>query len=142
MYKSPKASATPRGIRNNNPGNIRVGNDWQGEGAVSNRTDRQFEQFVSLEYGYRALLITLRTYITKHKCTTLRTIITRWAPKHENDTETYIRRASEYSGILPGKVLKATDKAELCKLAYAISRVENGVYVGDLALIKRAWDMI
>ena len=134
--------ATPRGIRNNNPGNIRIGNNWGGEVPPSERTDRQFEQFVSLEHGYRALLITLRTYITKHRLTTLRGIITRWAPKSENDTEAYIRRASEYSGILPGKMLKATDKAELCKLAYAISRVENGVYVGDIALIERAWDMI
>lgn len=136
--------ATPRGIRNNNPGNIRVcvGNNWQGKVSASSRTDKQFEQFTSLEYGYRALLITLRTYITKHKRTTLRAIITRWAPSNENDTEAYIRRASQYSGILPGKMLKATDKAELCKLAYAISRVENGRYVGDMALIERAWDMI
>lgn len=132
----------PRGIRNNNPGNIRIGNSWRGEVPPGERTDRQFEQFVSLEYGYRALLITLRTYITKHKRTTLRAIITRWAPSRENDTEAYIRRAAEYSGILPGKMLKATDKAELCKLAYAISRVENGRYVGDMALIERAWDMI
>lgn len=132
----------PRGIRNNNPGNIRVGNNWQGEVPQAERTDRQFEQFISLEYGYRALLITLRTYITKHRLSTLRGIITRWAPNHENDTEAYIRRASEYSGILPGKVLRATDKSELCKLAYAISRVENGRYVGDMALIERAWDMI
>lgn len=133
---------TPRGIRNNNPGNIRIGNNWGGEVAPDKRTDRQFEQFVSLEYGYRALLITLRTYITKYRLQTLRAIITRWAPPNENDTEAYIRRASEYSGILPGKVLRATDRMELCKLAYAISRVENGVYVGDMSVIERAWTMI
>lgn len=134
---------TPRGIRNNNPGNIRLGNDWRGEVVPpAERTDKQFEQFISLEHGYRALLIVLRTYITKHRLTTLRGIITRWAPEHENDTEAYIKSASKFSGILPGKVLRATDKAELCKLAYAIGRVENGRYVGDLALVERAWDMI
>ncbi|EEG5547188.1 structural protein, partial [Salmonella enterica subsp. enterica] len=33
---------TPRGIRNNNPGNIRWGDDWQGLVAKSQRTDKAF----------------------------------------------------------------------------------------------------
>ena len=39
----------PRGIRNNNPLNIRIGNQWLGERPCPN--DPSFEQFVSMECG-------------------------------------------------------------------------------------------
>ena len=39
----------PRGIRNNNPGNIRHGNDWQG--ISKEQPDPAFCTFVSPEYG-------------------------------------------------------------------------------------------
>lgn len=48
----------PRGIRNNNPLNIKIGNDWKGE--VPN-TDGTFEQFESMEYGLRAELLSSST---------------------------------------------------------------------------------
>jgi hypothetical protein len=41
----------PRGIRNNNPLNIRIGNTWLGERPEP--TDHDFEEFVSMEYGLR-----------------------------------------------------------------------------------------
>ena len=48
-------SSLPRGLRNNNPGNIRKNSDvFQGEKTSS---DREFKQFKSMAYGYRALLI-------------------------------------------------------------------------------------
>ena len=52
----------PRGIRNNNPLNIRRGKDqWQGLRAQ--QTDASFCQFESLEYGWRAAFYLLtRTY--------------------------------------------------------------------------------
>mgnify|MGYP007032335315 CR=1 FL=1 len=37
----------PRGIRNNNPLNIRIGNVWLGE--VQSPDDPEFEQFVSMK---------------------------------------------------------------------------------------------
>ena len=46
----------PRGIRNNNPGNIVISNNsWQGKIAVAQNTDGHFEQFTELYYGLRAL---------------------------------------------------------------------------------------
>lgn len=78
-----------RGIRNNNPANIRKGSHWNG--MVKNQTDTQFCQFVSMSWGVRALLITLRTYVTKYNLHTVREIISRWAPPSDgNDTEKYI----------------------------------------------------
>ena len=135
----------PRGERNNNPGNLRVNpaNRWQGKLIGTDKRDSVFEEFTTLEYGYRALLITLRTYIQKYRLHTLRQIITRWAPPEDNnDTESYIRQVSKYTGIPIGAYLGFDDEAKLTKLAYAISRVENGRYVGTVEVIRKAWRMI
>ena len=80
----------PRGIRNNNPLNIRRGKDqWQGLRAQ--QTDASFCQFESLEYGWRAAFYLLtRTYYHKYRLFTIRAIINKWAPPHENLTSTYI----------------------------------------------------
>ena len=78
-----------RGIRNNNPANIRRGCNWKGLAKV--QTDKEFCQFVSMSWGVRALLVTLRTYVVKHHIHTVREIITRWAPPSDgNNTEKYI----------------------------------------------------
>lgn len=78
-----------RGIRNNNPANIRRGCNWKGLAKV--QTDREFCKFVTMTWGVRALLVTLRTYVVKHHLHTVREIITRWAPSSDgNNTEKYI----------------------------------------------------
>lgn len=79
-----------RGIRNNNPANIRRGCKWKG--LAKPQTDREFCQFISMTWGVRALLVTLRTYVVKHHLHTAREIITRWAPPSDgNNTEAYIK---------------------------------------------------
>lgn len=78
-----------RGIRNNNPANIRRGCNWKG--LAKTQTDREFCQFFTMTWGVRALLVTLRTYVIKHHLHTVREIITRWAPPSDgNNTEKYI----------------------------------------------------
>lgn len=78
-----------RGIRNNNPANIRRGCNWKG--LVRQQKDREFCEFVTMTWGVRALLVTLRTYVVKHHLHTVREIITRWAPPSDgNNTEKYI----------------------------------------------------
>lgn len=78
-----------RGIRNNNPANIRRGCNWKG--LTEKQTDKEFCQFTTMTWGVRALLITLRTYVVKHHLHTIREIITRWAPPSDgNNTEKYI----------------------------------------------------
>ena len=91
-----------RGIRNNNPLNIRHSNDkWQG--AATTQTDPAFVQFESMEYGYRAVWKLLDTYHLRfrreHMPYNVRTIIARWAPPAENDTEGYIRSVLSLSGL-------------------------------------------
>lgn len=79
-----------RGVRNNNPANIRRGCKWKG--LAKTQTDKEFCQFVTMKWGVRALLVTLRTYVVKHHLHTVKEIITRWAPPSDgNNTEAYVK---------------------------------------------------
>lgn len=78
----------PRGFRNANPANIRRGQRWQGMLPVQN--DKDFVSFEYVTFGIRALLRILRTYNLKYKLSSIRDVITRFAPPSENDTELYI----------------------------------------------------
>jgi len=83
-------SVKPRGIRNNNPGNIRRNGDpWQG--LAETQGDKEFFTFATPVYGIRALARTLITYQDRHGLRTIRQIISRWAPPVENDTESYVK---------------------------------------------------
>ena len=91
-----------RGLRNNNPLNIRHSADqWQG--ANTTQTDREFVQFQSMAYGYRAAWKILDTYCLRfrreRKVYNVRTIISRWAPPTENDTDAYIKSVVRLSGL-------------------------------------------
>ena len=124
----------PRGIRNNNPLNIRVGNVWLGE--VPNPTDNEFEQFVSMFYGLRAGFILLRRYIRRYHLTTVPDIISRWAPSSENNTVKYIDTVCQLSGIAPDAQIKYEDEETLVNLVDAMILVECGQHVDRATIIK------
>ena len=124
----------PRGIRNNNPLNIRHSKDkWQG--AAATQTDKAFVQFQSMAYGYRAAWRTLQTYYTKlsekKKLYTVENIIHRWAPPKENDTKHYIRTVLSLSGIGGNERLlpptTVTGYTRLSQLIAAMTVMENGI---------------
>lgn len=78
-----------RGIRNNNPANIRHStSSWKG--LCDTQTDAQFCQFDAMVFGIRALIITLRTYVTRRGLYSISEIICRFAPPMENVTKRYI----------------------------------------------------
>src|SRR5580765_8407530 len=68
-----KSLNIPRGIRNNNPGNIdyNANNDWVGKVPKEKNTDSRFEQFTDYKYGVRALIMLLRTYIKQKNLDTV-----------------------------------------------------------------------
>ena len=134
-----KTQKTPRGIRNNNPLNIRIGNSWQGE--VENPTDKTFEQFTQMEYGLRAGFYLLRRYISRYHLNTISDIIKRWAPANENNTENYIKRVSLEVGLGPYEPIRFEDKETMCKIVNAMVFVENGQRV-DMGLIERGYDIV
>lgn len=128
----------PRGIRNNNPLNIRVGNSWLGE--VREPTDNVFEQFCHITYGLRAAFILLRRYINRYKLNTIEKIITRWAPSNENNTKSYIAHVSQGMQLDPNTPIRYEDKITMCRLVYEMAFVENGQRV-TMTDIARGYEM-
>ena len=129
-----------RGLRNNNPGNIRQNSDnFLGE--VKPSSDPAFKQFESIEYGYRAIFVTLNTYQKKYGLSTIRAMISRWAPpKDNNDTEAYIRSVSAESGVPENSRITSTNKDVMIPIVAAMSRVENGV-AANISEVQRGWDL-
>jgi len=128
----------PRGIRNNNPLNIRIGNVWQGE--VDHPTDRSFEQFKQMEYGIRAAFVILRRYIRHYGINTIAEIIERWAPRSENDTNAYVRKVVQLANI-PGDVpIKYEDKDKMYALVDAMIQVECGQSV-PMSKIQKGYEL-
>lgn len=130
--------ATPRGIRNNNPLNIRIGNTWLGE--VPNPTDSDFEQFVSVRYGLRAAFYILRRYIRRYRRNTPAKIIRAWAPAIENNTQRYIEVVCKRSLIAPDEVIDYADKKTMVRLVKAMAFVECGVQL-DNDVIEYSYDI-
>lgn len=114
----------PRGIRNNNPLNIRIGNVWLGE--VKNPTDPEFEQFISMRYGLRAAFVILRRYIRRYHRDTIQAIISSWAPSNENATQNYINHVATRMGMSSMEPILYEDKETMVRLVGAMSFFENG----------------
>lgn len=136
----------PRGIRNNNPGNIEYSakNPWQGLDDPPH--DGRFCRFVDPCYGIRAIARTLITYQDKRKADdgsridTVREIIDRWAPPHENDTSAYVAAVRSRMGLDGHEKDGEVDvhRFEDCKaLVEAIIKHENGIQPYTDAQIER-----
>lgn len=128
------ATKAPRGIRNNNPLNIRIGNTWLGE--VPKPTDSDFEQFVSVEYGLRAAFVILRRYIRRYGRNTPAKIIRAWAPSTENNTRRYIDAVCARSNILPDEVIQYEDRGKLVRLVAAMIVQECGQSIPNEKIIQ------
>lgn len=134
----------PRGIRNNNPLNIRKGNNWLHEAAV--QTDKEFEQFESMEWGIRAGFYLIRKYMSGYhgltiKFNTIEKIIRRWAPETENATQAYINSVAAKTGISPRLKLSFSNKRQMCDIVAAMIEVECGQSV-DRAIIESGYDLL
>ena len=125
----------PRGIRNNNPGNIRWSNDqWKGLIPKDQANDKSFCVFRTPEYGIRAMTRILRRYtqypgipnVGKPNIDTVREIISRWAPPNENNTEAYIQSVAKNVGVAANSPIDVFDNAIMLKLLKAIIAHENG----------------
>ena len=133
----------PRGIRNNNPLNIRRGKDkWKGLRPV--QADAQFCQFETLEYGWRAAFYLLtRTYYHKYRLYTIRAIISKWAPPCENNSKAYVENVSRLTGIDPDEPIGIPSErpARWIALGMAMAIQENGFESLDYFAMLRGWEM-
>ena len=141
----------PRGIRNNNPGNIRYSNanDWRGKVRYDKNTDyncttqevvRQFEQFSEYKYGVRAMIVLVKNYIERGN-DTIRKVVTKYAPSNENNTAGYISFVTDQTGIGADEPLTA-NKQTLRKLVKAMARKESGQGAINDRQFNQAWSIL
>ncbi len=129
----------PRGLRNNNPGNIRRNSDvFQGEKTSS---DKEFKQFKSMAYGYRAIFKILSNYYRNYKLDTIRKMISRWAPENENNTNAYIKAVSDYAGIPADDPININDREQMIRIVAGMSKGENG-READMSDVITGWSLL
>lgn len=138
--ESPRRARLPKGIRLNNPGNIRrttPRTPWQGllplHEAIAR--DNQFESFETAVKGLRALARNLVTYQDKHGLTTVREWIGRWAPAngktpdgaaYTQNTEAYARAVARHLNVDPDATVSIYDFNTALGTLQAITVHENG----------------
>lgn len=127
------------GMNLNNPGNIRTSKIiYFGEDGK----DRfGLKSFKTLDYGIRALLSLLTHYIRHDKLTTIKAIITKYAPENDgNNTKIYIQNVSIWTGFRSDQPL-AYERDTIIKLAYAIIKQEQSIEIKSETMIK-LWDTL
>lgn len=116
----------PRGIRNNNPLNIRRAKvPWFGE-TYFKKADRSFCQFQTLELGWRATFYLLRKKMMKHEWASIKDIVMEWAPPSENHTDKYVEFVSDKIGLSATEKFHYENDWFMCLLAFAMCAYENG----------------
>ena len=122
-------------VGKNNIFNIRVGNaKWVGMTGAR----KGFVEFDTREHAIRAWLVLMRTYRNRYDCSTIRKIVTRFAPSTENDTELYIRQCVAWTGMDADKEL--TCLTDYAFLGMAMARKETSTVLTPedvLAVMKK-----
>lgn len=139
----PKAmtTATPRGIRNCNPLNIRKTNGLPWKGEIRPGQDREFCQFCDMAHGYRAAMKLLQNYQKRYGLRTIRQIVSRWAPPCENDTRGYLFSVFWLTGMDADLSIDLDKKGDMVALVSAMSQVENG-RKAVRAEVEAGWELL
>jgi hypothetical protein len=131
------ADGRPRGIRNNNPGNLRPGSPWQGL-ANPSVDESNYLIFTSPAWGIRALAKNLLTQQNTYGLRTVRGIISKYAPATENLTVAYINAVSQDMGVTADQLLNLHNPGTLIDMVRAIIRHENGQQPYDVVTLDAA----
>lgn len=136
-------SGLPKGMRNNNPGNIRVSsNAWQGKIPLSQNTDGAFEQFKAYVWGIRAMIKNLLSYY-ENGLNTLQSIIYKWAPPSDNNnTAAYVAFVANKTGFSPTQALDLRNQTTMRKVVMAMAEVENGRPAVTTEQFNYAWSIL
>ncbi len=118
----------PRGMRNNNPGNIKKQNPptpWQG--LADDQPDAIFVKFKEISWGIRAMARILISYQDKYGIYTIEKIINRYAPStDDNPTDSYIAFVSQKSGLGAKLLLDFHNYADMFPVIKAMIEFEQG----------------
>lgn len=158
-----------RGIRNNNPLNLKYSSsrDYMGKISLSENTDKVHEQFESMVFGLAAAIshmtqryingsgwsiknceIPQKTFTAPFNTLTL--IANVWAPSKcdpsaglpgGNNPAAYIKFVSAKSGINPDEKLNASDKETLKKLIWGMCLYENGAHFENTIFSWANWNL-
>lgn len=137
MSREAGVADAPRGIRNHNPGNVRISDsDWLGkvQGA-----DKSFETFSHPLYGIRVIAYLLKKYQRAYRDNTVAALINRWAPPVENNTNAYAAAVAAKLGVGLNESIRVEDY--LPALVQSIIHHENGVQPYSATLIQQAVDL-
>ena len=138
----------PRGLRNNNPLNIRItpkqrSGQGRWQGMRQEQKDGAFCQFEDMKWGWRAAFMLLtRNYYAVHHLHTIRQIISRWAPPQDNNnTEAYVERVARLMHYHPDRTLgiPSVEAARWMQLGLAMAIVENGTNDLDYFAMLDGW---
>jgi hypothetical protein len=123
---APQANANmPRGMRNNNPGNIEDGPFAQKlPGYIG--SDGRFAKFASLDDGNAAMETLLRSYGNRG-FNTPDAIVNRWAPPSDNNpTKAYAANIAKALGVDPTTKIDLNNPQTMATIRTAMTRQENG----------------
>lgn len=113
------------GMLLNNPFDLEITNiPWRGK--ITPGADKTFEQFDTMEHGLRAGFMDLLSAFNKHKRTTIKAIVTPYAPPEENNTDAYIAAVCKYTGYGEDDALNMNDLDCLLSVGEAILIQEQG----------------
>lgn len=116
----------PRGIRNNNPLNIRKSAIcWVGMDEDQSK-DTEFVQFINMRYGFRAAAIVLRNYHRLYEINDIASVVSRWASKSENNTSKYIDIVCRDTGLKPDEAIDFNNPFRLAEILRSMAKVETG----------------
>lgn len=123
---------TPRGLRNNNPLNLRrTSIPWRGKVATPARAaelgmqwDADYEQFEHPGYGVRAGAKDLRNDFHRDGKHTVAALIQEFAPHVENPTDAYIANVARAIGVNPRVPFDL--ESNIVPMIAAMIRQENG----------------
>lgn len=126
----------PRGIRNNNPGNVEhsPSNKWLG--LADNPSDGRYCRFDNPRYGIRAFVLLLLKYQTEYRLKTISAMLNRYAPRQDNNaTDAYIEHVAKAAGVTGKTPVSIRDFRTAKAIVTAIIEFENGMQPYPEALI-------
>ncbi|EPH4247245.1 transglycosylase [Escherichia coli] len=140
------SNAKNRNYRNNNLGNLVFANQ---EGATlespNAKGEQRFARFNTPEEGIRALANQVSSYYNGtsaaagyQKLQTVSSIISKWAPPNENNTNQYIDNVSKYLGVSPNEKIDVSNPEVMTQLVRAIATKEGGNPAVNNEFIKNA----
>lgn len=116
------AATFTRGVRNNNPGNLKWGLNWPGLVGID---DKGFCRFRTMYDGLAAMALNLVTYPRRFGIHTLRDMGDVWAPPNDNKGASYGEQIGRILGVSPDLPYPFTNREAVIVLVRAMARQEN-----------------